>query len=40
MAITVITLLKALSHLLNNVLAVTWQVIRGFLKYGLKYQIN
>lgn len=40
MAITAIIILKALSHILNNVFKVTWQVVRGFLKYGLKYQIN
>lgn len=40
MAITAIIILKVLSHLLNNVLTVTWQVIRDFIKYGLKYQIN
>lgn len=40
MAATAIIILKVLSLLLDNVLTVTWQVIRGFLKYGLKYQIS
>ncbi len=40
MAITAIIILKALSHILNNVLKVTWQIVRGFLNFGLQYKIN
>lgn len=35
-----IIIFGVLSHLLNNFLTVTLLVIRGFIKYGLKYEIN
>lgn len=35
-----IIIFGALSHILNTFVTVTLLVIRGFIKYGLKYKIN